>query len=141
MIGAIPILVSAIFSGCTWAHADKVCTPRAGLSLVRIDQPNERLFVQASPEVVSDLRNVRALLRQAKEYVERCQKTWSRNWSISIFSEAKYAGYKDEKEIRKYVMDGSWERAYLGEYDNQYGLLVRYPLHMSKRTEDKITVE
>lgn len=141
LTGILSICAGMTVAACAFARANASCMPPPTLSIVRIDERNERLFVQASPEIVSDLGNVKELLRKTKEYVETCHTIWSRNWSVSIFAEAKYAGYKDEGKIRGYVMDGSWEKAYLGEYDNHNGLLIRFPLGMSKRTEDKIMIE
>ena len=46
---------------------------------------------------------------------------------MSFFSEAKYAGYKSDENVAALVANGSWAKAYLGEYERQTQRLVLNP--------------
>jgi hypothetical protein len=89
---------------------------------------------------VGDIDAVTALLEDAASYVVRCRGGWSKNWSVSVFEEVKYAGYKNDESIRPYWEDGSWHKAYLAEYAHQESLLVRYPMQ-EERAENTIHVD
>jgi hypothetical protein len=46
---------------------------------------------------------------------------------VSVFSEATYAGYKDETQLQESVKDGRWSRAYVGKYDRASQKLTLSP--------------
>lgn len=117
------------------------CVQYNGLSIVHVDDRNERLFVIATSETVTNSYEVRSLLHGAKDFVARCKKSWSQSWAVSIFSEAKYAGYKDETQIRQFVVDGTWEKGYLAEYDNHSHVLILFPLIPAKRQELSLNID
>jgi hypothetical protein len=52
---------------------------------------------------------------------------------LSLFTDAKYAGYKDEKNIIPYHEDNSWAKAYVAEYDSQANTLISYPAYKPKQ--------
>jgi hypothetical protein len=114
--------------GCASAEEAPDCESPGEFPLQRVVDRSERLFVVAGRETVSDLSAMKKLLEQAREYISRCRPGWSSEWSVSVFSEAKYVGYKDEPAIVEFHKDGSWSRAYLAEYDHEKGVLTRYPL-------------
>jgi hypothetical protein len=46
---------------------------------------------------------------------------------VSFFSDTKYAGYKSDEKIAALVANGSWAKAYLGEYERQTQRLILNP--------------
>jgi hypothetical protein len=109
--------------------------------VVRIDEGNQRVFIQAKPGVVRRREELKRLLTDARTFVQKCRPAWSDRWWVSLFSEAKYAGYKDDKEVLQYVRDGSWSLKYLGEYESEKGLFVMYPVQPQKRSELRLKFE
>lgn len=128
------VLVSSI--GCSVASTN--CDKPGDLEISRIDERNERIFVIVDSKSLDVPGFVNKLLENAKRYITSCKKEWSNGWSVSIFSDAKYSGYKDDPKLRQYVMDGSWEKAYLAEYDNGDMKLTLYPLLPNRKNESNI---
>lgn len=114
------------------------CEPTEDIIVLREDAKNKRLFVKANDETIKDIDTLTALLSSIGKYIEQCKPEWERKWSVSLFTEKKYASYKDDESVRSYVIDGSWERSYLAEYSNRKQLLTRYPLDPNKRLVDQI---
>ena len=52
---------------------------------------------------------------------------WHNDWSLSLFTHEKYAGYKDEERIIPYHKDNSWAKAYKAEYDSASNSLISNP--------------
>ena len=128
----------ALLFGCGSSTAAIDCSEFASERIARIDQSNERIFVVASADDVEDTEKVRLLLQSIGSYVRACQQDWAADWSVSVFSENKMVGYKDEPALREYVMDRSWEKAYLAEFSADTGVLTRYPAVPDERDEVSI---
>ena len=83
-----------------------------GSEVVRTDSLNHRFFVVPNTQfTVESLSNLA---------LDQCfdEMSWQDDWSISVFSNAKYAGYKDEKDIIPLHADNKWTNAYLAEIDS-----------------------
>ncbi|KJY95776.1 hypothetical protein CWC12_01405 [Pseudoalteromonas ruthenica] len=83
-----------------------------GFEVVRTDPINNRFFVVPNTQFSVDSTSHLAL--------DQCfdEMSWQDDWSISVFSNAKYAGYKDEKDIIPLHADNKWINAYLAEIDS-----------------------
>ena len=95
--------------------------------VVRFDEDAKRVFVQAQLKQIGTPNRARSALKRLQALVDKCRPSWGKAWSVSFFSEPKYAGYKDEPQLRSYVMDGRWSRAYVGEYDQAAKKLTLNP--------------
>ena len=140
-IGVAFAVLAISLSGCYGTESQAECQPNIGLTVVRIDDKNERLFLEITQDDASDTEVVEELLQQAKLFVETCKVGWSEDWAVSLFSDAARAGYKDDADILKYVKDGSWEKSYLGEYDNRSHTLILYPMDQLNRFEKNLEIQ
>ena len=92
------------------------------LKIARVDEPQRRLFVVA-PEAADG--PIAARIRD----LESCFgfTDWNGRWSLSVFSDAALARYKDDPEVEAAVKEGRWAKAYLAEYDAAARKLSRPP--------------
>lgn len=90
--------------------------------VVRIDNINQRLFL-ANKDMTPDF------LSSKLNKIKSCLKDsgWSNDWAISVFTEAKYAGYKDEKNIIPLHKNNEWAKAYKLEYLNSSETIILAP--------------
>lgn len=114
---AVALLVSiGVVCGCstsaTKSAKECVQTNLKG-DVVRIDEINHRYFVVPNEEFQPNSIQLDPL--------SKCFKgsPWKNDWSVSVFSEAKYAGYQDEAAIIPFHKDNQWAQAYLAEIDGQ----------------------
>lgn len=120
------------------------CKDAPPLNVVRMDEREQgfhRLFVQESPKIVEKVLSRQGAQRYAdgvKSWIMACKPDWGDKWGLSVFSDAKYAGYKDDKKIEQYLKDGTWPHQYLVEYDNSSGTLTIYPVLPAKRATHKL---
>ena len=93
-----------------------------GSIIVKVDNKNERLFVvnkDLTPELLSTkLSSIKSCLKDS---------AWANDWAISIFTEEKYAGYKDEKNIIPFHKNNEWAKAYKIEYLNSSSTIIKNP--------------
>ena len=77
-----------------------------------MDEPQRRLFVVAPDGAEGPIA---ARIRD----LESCFgfTDWSGRWSLSVFTDAALARYKDDPQVEAAVKDGRWAKAYLAEYD------------------------
>lgn len=127
------ILSCAAFSGT-------LCESGGDFIILRQDVKNRRLFIKSNEETIKNLDAIAERLKSVSEYIEQCKPEWNDKWSISLFTEKKYASYKDDKSVRLYVMDGTWQKNYLAEYSHRKKLLTRYPLDPKKRMINEIKI-
>ena len=95
--------------------------------IVRIDDRNERVFVVVKIDQINTTAKARKLLFPLQASLKQCRSNWGRTWAVSFFSDAKYAGYKSDDNLAALVANGSWARAYLGEYERQTQRLILNP--------------
>lgn len=129
------VLLAGLATACTLGVQEGCTLPS---EVARVDVRNQRLFVEASAAQVVDSTVVNRLILDSAEFIARCHAGWSPQWSLSFFSNKKYAGYRDEQPLRPYVVSGEWMNAYVAEYDHAARKLVRYPVHPEKRAESLI---
>ena len=98
-----------------------------GKTLVRTDGDNHRIFLTWTSATTPDRDGLVALLRRAESCME-ADPQWAEQYSISVFSAAKYAGYMTEERILPLVKSGEWEQAYLAEFDRATGILTFSPV-------------
>ena len=103
------------------------CKSDDSAKIVRIDDRNERIFVIVHADQINTTVKARKVLLSLQASLKQCRTGWGNTWSVSFFSDAKYAGYKHEDSVAALVANGSWARAYLGEYERQTGKLIMNP--------------
>ncbi|MGF1689290.1 hypothetical protein L4C36_21900 [Photobacterium japonica] len=107
-------LGGVILVGCSQISGDEMAdcvSETLDVQIVRMDENNQRLFVVPNGSVQIKV--------SAADDVNHCFESsrWNDNWSVSVFSASKYAGYKDEENIIQYHKDGAWSKGYLAEID------------------------
>ena len=92
-------------------------------SLVRVDEEQQRFFIQKTQATVD-------MLRPLITKIQSClnDHTWQNKWSLSVFSEKKLAGYKDEPNIIPFHKNDEWSKGYLAEYDAASKTLTLNPV-------------
>jgi len=103
------------------------CGHAAGARVVRFDDAGKRVFVSAQLKEIATARTARSFFQSLQHTVEKCRPSWGKDWSVSVFSEATYAGYKDDPQLQEFVKDGRWSHAYVGEYDRTSQKLTLNP--------------
>jgi len=91
---------------------------------VRMDEQNKRFFIIRSR---LDIEATWILVKKNQQFLDRYFQDWSHRWALSIFSNRKFAGYKDNPALLPFVQSGEWARGYLAEYDAATGILTLDP--------------
>lgn len=95
---------------------------KADMKVAKVDEKNHRLF--AIPKHHSE----EVIVGQVRSAVGCFSKTsWSKDWSVSLFTSDKYAGYKDEQHIIPYHKNNEWAKAYLGEFEGASQTYTSFP--------------
>lgn len=95
--------------------------------IVRIDDRNERIFVIAQESQINTTARARKLLLLLQASLKQCRPGWGETWAVSFFTDPKYAGYKSDENVAALVANGTWARAYLGEYERLTQRLILNP--------------
>ena len=103
------------------------CKSDDSAKIVRIDDRNERIFVIAQESQINTTAKARKLLLPLQAFLKQCRPNWGRTWAVSFFSDPKYAGYKSDENVAALVANGSWAKAYLGEYERLTQRLILNP--------------
>lgn len=93
-----------------------------GVDVVKVDDRNHRFFIASK---IVDASAIKGNITGLEECFKNTE--WQQVWSLSVFAEAKYAGYKDEANIIQYHKDNLWAKAYLLEYDHANRSLTKNP--------------
>lgn len=112
--------------------SEQSCKSDDSAKIVRIDDRNERIFVVTKIDQVNTTAKARKLLIPLQASLKQCRPSWGRTWAVSFFSDPKYAGYKSDEKIAALVANGSWGKAYLGEYERQTQRLILNPAERDK---------
>lgn len=124
-LSVIFIFFTPIFSACNAKELTYVSSCVEGVSgfnVVRVDERNHRYFVIR--EQKSRLSDDDLLKKLSVCFIKT---EWVNDWSISLFSEVRFAGYKDEPNIIPLHKGNQWAKAYLAEYDGAELTMVKYP--------------
>ena len=92
------------------------------LRVVRIDEPQHRLFVAGTDATGAQIAARIQDLETCFGFTE-----WAERWSLSVFTDAALARYKDDPQVADAVRDGRWARAYVAEYSAAAKTLTRNP--------------
>jgi hypothetical protein len=109
------------------APPQESCKSDDSAKIVRIDDRNERIFVIAHVDQINTATKARKLLLPLQASLKQCRPGWAKAWAVSFFADPKYAGYKSEDNMAAFVANGSWSKAYLGEYERQTQRLILNP--------------
>ena len=105
------------------SHANIACIENIlDGKVVRVDNKNQRLFV-VNEKLTAEIFS--AKLRDIKSCISNS--AWDRDWAISVFTQKKYAGYKDEKNIIPLHKNNEWAKAYKIEYLNSEESVIADP--------------
>ena len=90
--------------------------------IVRTDEANQRFFLVGSTETAD-------LLVQNSQDISACfaASDWEGRWSLSLFTDKKFAGYMHEPNITPFHEGDLWSKAYLAEFDGAKPLLTLNP--------------
>ena len=92
------------------------------LTIARVDEPQRRLFAvtsdQADAPIAARIRDLESCFGFTD---------WNESWSLSVYTDAALARYKDDPQVEAAVKDGRWARAYVAEYDAATRKLLRHP--------------
>nr|WP_319395073.1 hypothetical protein [uncultured Desulfobacter sp.] len=91
-------------------------------NVVRVDDINHRFFVVSNTIKASDIKNNLSSLRKCFAGTN-----WHPDWVLSVFTDSKYAGYKDEETIIPFHKQNMWAKAYIFEYDQANRSLIQNP--------------
>lgn len=92
------------------------------LTVVRVDEPQRRLFVVA-PDAAD--KPLAARVRDLESCFELTD--WAGRWSLSVFTDEALARYKDDPLVADAVRNGRWARAYVAEYSASGKKMTRNP--------------
>ncbi|MEN8179212.1 MAG: hypothetical protein ABFS39_11440 [Pseudomonadota bacterium] len=123
LVFIIVVTTSAIGCTTTLNRESVNCIERIlNVEVVRIDEKNHRYFIVSKEIKALDVKNKINIM-------DKCfsNTPWQRDWALSVFTEAKYAGYKDEQKIIPYHIDNTWAAAYTVEYDHFTKSLIKNP--------------
>ncbi|MDH5564957.1 MAG: hypothetical protein OEY91_15215 [Nitrospirota bacterium] len=110
------------------------------ISLIKIPEGHEVLFLLTPESVMVDVPKMQALLYQVNDYVLQCQPSWTNSWAVSFFTEARLAGFLSDEGNREYFKQGIWQRVNIGQYSSQIRTLFRFPWIKDRADEVYISV-
>lgn len=104
-------------------HQSQSCIENvSGYLVVKVDSLNHRFFAIQQEK---NKKNKQELLTKFSECF--INTPWEGDWNISLFSEKKFAGYKDQNDIIPYHKGNQWAAAYLAEFSSNS--MVKYPAY------------
>ena len=92
------------------------------LTIARVDEPQRRLFVVAPDAADGPIAARVHDLESCFGFTD-----WSGRWSLSVFTDAALARYKDDPQVADAVTDGRWAKAYVAEYSAATKTTTRNP--------------
>jgi hypothetical protein len=92
-------------------------------SIAKVHYEQQRFFIVRNE---ADVESLKTLIKNIQACLSDHQ--WSRHWSLSVFSEKRLAGYKDESGIIPFHANNRWAKGYLAEYDSETGMLTLSPV-------------
>ncbi|KPJ92110.1 MAG: hypothetical protein AMJ53_10045 [Gammaproteobacteria bacterium SG8_11] len=123
----LAIISIVLFTVACTSRADNAikCAKNAigSNSLVSVDQEQQRFFIQKTQAALETLN---PLIIKVQACLDRHD--WKDKWSLSVFSDKKLAGYKDEPNIILFHKNDEWSKGYLAEYDASSKTITLNPL-------------
>jgi hypothetical protein len=117
------------------AGDDPECQRTTANDYVRFDDSVKRVYIVPATKIDVTESDLMLVLRRTERVVAQCRSYWGSDWSISVFSDERYATFKDNPKIKDYVTDGRWAAGYLAEYAYQFRFLTMWPEVPEKRKE------
>lgn len=128
VLGIIGVLLTTSPGPAIGQTSPEECETQAvEAGVVRTDARSKRLFVVSTERDLVEAASRARIIGDLQSLVAQCQPTWQQDWSVSFFSNAASAGYKDEQDLSEQVMSGRWADAYLGEFAMSERKLTVYP--------------
>lgn len=90
--------------------------------IVKEDERNHRFFLVSTKIKAKDILDNQSQLEECFVNTE-----WQFDWALSVFTDVKYAGYKDEERIMPFHKKNMWAKAYVLEYDQMSKSLIESP--------------
>lgn len=130
----LPSIVLGLVSlSCTAQPNNKLSTcveSALKVKVARVDDENHRVFIVGKEVNSDDIKNNLSSLNKCF-----LNTSWKADWSLSLFTDAKFAGYKDEKSIIPYHKNNQWAKSYILEFDNSEKTMIKNPaVSPSRRT-------
>jgi hypothetical protein len=122
----IAMLILSVLLPCH-AFSDELSNSTSEIVVYKVDESNSRLFVHADEDTFSALDSTCEVINKVKSYITANKQSWGNDWSVSFFSDAKYAYYKDDAAVMPYHHSGLWQENYIAEYNNTDKLLITFP--------------
>jgi hypothetical protein len=104
-------LVAGVFAR---AGSGDACKRMESVEILRVDDRSQSVFIAARLDQIDTFTKAQKLLSSVQDALKDCHPAWKNSWSVSFFTEQKFAGYKTESDVEPSVRDGSWFRAYIG---------------------------
>lgn len=117
-------MTSPACSGAEQVDIVKCFEAKTQMVVARVDEKNHRIFAIPTIEQQSEEMLLNSIRSSAPCFSDS---NWSSDWSVSLFTSKKFAGYKDEKHIIPYHQNNEWAKAYIGEYSGSSQSYIRNP--------------
>lgn len=115
-------------------HADEYAvdepaclTLERDIGLIKISPDHELLFLLTRQSVMNDLHGVQTLLYRVDDYVRQCHPLWTNSWSVSFFTDERFAGFLSDEAGKHFFEKGIWQQTNVGQYSSQIRTLYRFP--------------
>lgn len=92
------------------------------VTVTRVDDKNQRYFMVGEKVSAADLESKKAA-------IDSCfaGHPWEQSFSLSLFTQPQFAGYKDEPSIISLHKGNQWANAYSAEYSRAENKVVGHP--------------
>src|SRR5262245_60229666 len=129
---AVIILILAYAKAPADKQVNAGCKDLENIGVVRIDENGKRVFIHMQSEQIATMKKARSILSAVQDAVVKCRSSWGNTWSVSFFTEPKYAGNKDKQQLLDSISNSNWAQSYIGEYDRQSYKLTLNPSNPQK---------
>jgi len=99
-------------------------------TVARIDTINQRVFVVIDSVMIDDIDKIKTIIKQVDDSYE-----FQYDLNVSLFSNIKYVGYKDEFEDKGVLSAKEFFQNYLGEYNRHTKTYWAYPALPTKKVK------
>lgn len=121
---------------CGWLK--EPCGYHKDFIVLKEDAKSKRVFVQSTEERTKDLVYTLLLIEEIDSFISSCRPEWIDDYAVSFFTDPKYAGYQDDESVQPFILDGTWEKSYLAEFDKSVTTLTRFPMDPKRTQVDKV---
>ena len=97
------------------------------IGLIEISPDHEVLFLLTRQSVMNDVHGVQTLLYRVDDYVRQCHPRWTNSWSVSFFTDERFAGFLSDEAGKHLFEQGIWQHTNVGQYSSQIRTFYRFP--------------